>query len=419
MLKFEHKFNPKIGKAAKGVMKSTYNKMEKEKQSSKVGYYNLPQNSSEILKDIREYKKSNKYFKENLVRDIVIVGIGGSSLGTKAIYQLLANQVKTKKKLYFLENVDSIEIAKTLKKINKNKAVFIIVSKSGSTIETSSIFKYVVAKYKISFDIKDNTQRLIVVTDKDSPLSKFATKYNIKQFNIPSNVGGRFSVLSAVGLVPLALIDFDVKGILRGAKEYMDLFFSKKEKKLLEKAYFYSKNMKKLPINALFSYSSLFIYFNQWYVQLWAESLGKLDKMGRNVGLTPVHLIGSVDQHSFLQLIIQGPKNKTVTMLKVDNFKQKTKIPKTKLDYLDKVNYINGYKFDTLLNAQCDATYETLVDKQIASDIIVLDEISPYNVGALIIYYELLVSALGQMLDINAYNQPGVEFSKIKLVKMF
>jgi glucose-6-phosphate isomerase len=419
MLKFEHKFNPKIGKAAKQTIKSAFEGMKNEKDSGKIGYYELPKSGKNILKEFEEYQKNNKHLKNNTVRDIVVVGIGGSSLGTKAVYQFLADQIKTTRRLYFLENVDPVEITRTLKKINKNKAIFIIISKSGSTIETTSIFKYIMAKYKMSFKSKDDIQRLIAITDKNSSLSKLAFKNGIKQFNIPLNVGGRFSVLSAVGIIPLALMNFDVKNVLNGAKEYIDSFFNKNEKKLLEKAYFYTKSAKKFPINVMFSYSSQFIYFNQWYVQLWAESLGKLDKFGNNVGLTPIHLVGSVDQHSFLQLIIQGPKNKTVTILKVDNFKQNIKIPKIELDYLDKVNYINGHKFNTLLNSECEATYDTLADEKIPADAIILDEISAYNIGALISYYELLTSAVGQMLEINTYDQPGVEFGKIKLVKMF
>lgn len=340
-------------------------------------------------------------------------------MGTKAVYELLKDQVKTNKKLYFLENVDPLDITRILKNINRNKALFIVISKSGSTIETTSIFKYIMEKYKFSFKSKEDMKRFIAITDKGSALSMLAEKYEMKQFNIPLNVGGRFSVLSAVGIVPLCLVDFDVKGVLQGAQEYVESFFKKDDKLLLEKACFYSKSAKNFPINVMFTYSTLFNYFNQWYVQLWAESLGKINKFGENVGLTPIHLIGSVDQHSFLQLIIQGPKNKTVTIIKIDDFKKAIKVPKLTLDFLDKVDYINGHKFNELINAECDATYETIVDENIPADCITLDKITPENIGSLILYYELLTSAVGQFLEINTYDQPGVEFGKIKLVKKF
>lgn len=419
MLHFEHKFDAKIGKKAKESIEEVFNAMKKERDSGKIGYYNLPENGFSLLEEVEKYKNKNSLLKENSIRDVVVIGIGGSSLGTKAVYELLKDQVKTNKKLYFLENVDPLDITRILKNINRNKALFIVISKSGSTIETTSIFKYIMEKYKFSFKSKEDMKRFIAITDKGSALSMLAEKYEMKEFNIPLNVGGRFSVLSAVGIVPLCLVDFDVKGVLQGAQEYVESFFKKDDKLLLEKACFYSKSAKNFPINVMFTYSTLFNYFNQWYVQLWAESLGKINKFGENVGLTPIHLIGSVDQHSFLQLIIQGPKNKTVTIIKIDDFKKAIKVPKLTLDFLDKVDYINGHKFNELINAECDATYETIVDENIPADCIALDKITPENIGSLILYYELLTSAVGQFLEINTYDQPGVEFGKIKLVKKF
>ncbi len=419
MLFFEHKFDAKIGKKAKQKIDEVFKAMKKERSSGKIGYYNLPENGFDLVDKVEEYKKKNSLLNDGSIRDVVVIGIGGSSLGTKAVYDLLRDQVKTKKRLYFLENVDPLDITRTLKKIDKNKAIFIVISKSGSTIETTSIFKYIIERYKLSFKNKEDKKRFIAITDKGSSLSMLADKNEIKQFNIPLNVGGRFSVLSAVGIVPLCLVDFDVKSLLKGAKDYVDSFFDKKENMLLEKAFFYSKSAKNFPINVMFTYSTLFTYFNQWYVQLWAESLGKIDKLGNSVGLTPIHLVGSVDQHSFLQLIIQGPKNKTVTIIKIDDFKKPIKIPKISLDYLDKVDYINGHKFNKLINEECNATYETIIDENIPADSIVLDKITPNNIGALILYYELLTSAVGQFLEINTYDQPGVEFGKIKLVKKF
>ncbi|RXJ69633.1 glucose-6-phosphate isomerase [Halarcobacter ebronensis] len=419
MLDFEHKFDAKIGKKAKESIKKSFSALQKERSSGKIGYYNLPENGFSLLEEVEKYKKTNEYLKENLIKDIVVIGIGGSSLGTKAVYELLKDQTKTDKKLYFLENVDPLDITRTLKKINKNRAMFIVISKSGSTIETTSIFKYIMEKYKLSFKSKSDMQRVVAITDNGSALSMLAEKNSIKQFNIPLNVGGRFSVLSAVGIVPLALANFDVNSLLKGAMAYVNSFFEGKENRLLEKAYFYSKVAKQYPINVMFTYSTLFTYFNQWYVQLWAESLGKIDKIGNSVGLTPIHLIGSVDQHSFLQLIIQGPKNKTVTVIKIEDFKKPIKVPKMNLDFLDKVDYINGHKFNTLLNAECDATYETIIDENIPADCITLDKITPENIGSLILYYELLTSAVGQFFEINTYDQPGVEFGKVKLVKKF
>ncbi len=419
MVYFEHRFEAKIGKVAREVIKKTFRSLEKERDSDKIGYYDLPKNSSKLLKSLEEYNNDNNYLKKDLIRDVVVIGIGGSSLGTKAVFEFLKHNTKTKRKLYFLENVDPIYITETLKKIDKNKALFLVVSKSGTTIETTSIFKYILKKYKFDLNKKSDSQRFVAITDKGSALAEFSNKYSIKQFNIPNNVGGRFSVLSAVGIVPLYLMNIDVKSLLKASEDFVESFFKKEQNSILEKAFFYTKIAKKYPINVLFSYSSSFTYFNQWYVQLWAESLGKNDILGNSVGLTPVHLVGSVDQHSFLQLIIQGPKDKTVTVLKVEDFENKSKIPNIQLDFLDSTNYINGQTFSKLINEECNATFETIVENDIPADLITLDKISASNMGVLISYYELLTSAVGQMLEINTYDQPGVEFGKKKLVKKF
>lgn len=418
MLKFERRFDPKIGKRSKEFINDSFKKLVKEKNSKKVGYYTLPDTTDKLIKNINNYISENKELENGIIKDVVVIGIGGSSLGTKAIDAILEHKKTSAINIHFLENGDPICIDKILKNIKKESTIFIIISKSGTTIETTSIFKYVLSKYDIKLDSKDS-KKLIAITDEDSPLWNFAKKYDIAKFCIPANVGGRFSVLSAVGLVPLAILGYDIKKIIKGAKEFEDEFFNKKHMHLLEKAHFYYKQGKNKPINVLFSYSSQFDYFNQWYVQLWGESLGKFDKTHKKVGLTPVGLVGSVDQHSFLQLVMQGPEDKTLTFIKVDDFENNKKIPDIKLDYLSGVNYINGHTFNELINAQCMATMESVSEAGIPADIITVNKLSEENLGALIYYYELLTSCVGIMLDINTYDQPGVEFGKKKLVKKF
>lgn len=169
----------------------------------------------------------------------------------------------------------------------------------------------------------------------------------------------------------------------------------------------------------LFSYGNFFEDFTKWFIQLWAESLGKIDKDGHSVGLTPVAHIGSIDQHSFLQLIIQGPKDKTVTFIKVKNFENDLKIPNISLKYLEKTNYVNAYSFNDLINAECDATKESMVDRGIPVDMIILEKIDENSIGQLIMYFELLTSYAGVLFGVNTYNQPGVEFGKRILKEKF
>lgn len=417
MIQFKQNFKQELGKKEKQRIEEVFHTLEEEKNSGRVGYYKLYETSKTILKEIKEYKKNIKALKNKKIKNIVVIGIGGSSLGTKAVYELLKLKQKSSIDITFLENVDPLDIASKTKNLKKTDSIFIIISKSGSTIETTSIFKYILEKFKL--DLKKDNNKIIAITDKDSSLSKLAFKNNIPQFNIPLNVGGRFSVLSAVGVVPLTLAGYKVEKILEGSQDFIESFFNKNENHILEKGYFYFKNKEKYCINTLFSYCTYFSYFNDWYVQLWGESLGKIDSCNKKVGLTPVGLVGSIDQHSFLQLIIQGVENKTVSFIQIKDFEKELQIPNMNLDFLEKTNYINGHSFDTLLNAECNATIESLIDEKIPTDLILLDKLSEKNIGILLSYYELLTSCVGAFLDINTYDQPGVEFGKKKLVKRF
>ena len=348
-------------------------------------------------------------------KQIVIVGIGGSSLGTYAIYQFLKMKYNFSKELIFLESTDPILLLERVSKIDMDNALFIVISKSGTTVETVSIFKYLLSNKELS---KDD---FIFITDNDSPLENFANHYNLRVFNIPKSVGGRFSVLSAVGLLPLAILGCDIKKLLLVAAKIRDSFFLKKEfyELLLKKASFYAKQSNHYNINCIFSYSEIFRGFNDWYVQLWGESLGKRQNHSRlNVGLTPVGLIGPTDQHSFLQLIVEGKRDKSVTFIKIKDFENHLEIPKTKLKYLEKLDGINGVKFCELINMQADSIIESLLAlNEIPVDVLVLEKVDEENIGKLIFYYELLTSLTGSMLDVNVYNQPGVEEGKTILKK--
>ena len=225
-------------------------------------------------------------------------------------------------------------------------------------------------------------------------------------------MGGRFSILSAVGIVPLTLAGYDTKALLNGAGAFLDRLFAGGEKHLLEKACYYYENAQALSINVLFSYANELENLTKWYVQLWGESLGKIDSTGKSVGMTPIGLIGAVDQHSFLQLVIEGPKDKTVTFINIDDFENDLTIPDVSLRHIEKTDFINGKTFNELINAQCDATRQSLRDSGVPTDGITISKINEENIGAMIIYYELLTSLAGSMLKINTYDQPGVELGK-------
>jgi len=376
-----------------------------DRESENIGYYKLPeQNIDEILTFVDNFDAS--------IENIVVLGIGGSSLGSKAIYEFLKPMEEPKRKLFFFESTDPLNIVDTLKKLDIDKTHFLIISKSGGTVETISIFKYIFAP-------NQDKNKYTFITDIGSNLDKFAQDLGSKCFYLPDNVGGRFSVLSVVGLLPLALCGVNIKELLRGAGEVSDAYFKSGQltETFLNKAIFYAQNHEKYNINCLFAYSETLQYFTEWYVQLWGESLGKKEiKTDENTGLTPIGLIGPKDQHSFLQLIMEGKRDKSVTFIKLKEFEHEMYIPAITLKHLEALDTLNNIAFHELINMQCDSVIEALKEeKDIPLDEIIIPNVSASSIGALMYYYELLTSLVGVLLGVNTYDQPGVEAGKIIL----
>jgi len=409
MLKFNSSYINQTENDNKTIIQNAFNRLKEERDSKRIGYYTLPRDS---ISDINRIEEMN--FDD--IKQVVVMGIGGSSLGTKAIESILQPYTKNAKEMLFLENSDPITLLETMDRIDKDRAIFFIISKSGSTIETTSTLKTLIKHFDIDLDGEDN-QKLFVITDKNSVLSNFAKYHKLNEFNIPDNVGGRFSVLSAVGIVPLTVAGYDTKAILDGADNFIKSFFDNKENHILEKACYLYKNSTNKPITVLFSYADRLENLTKWFVQLWGESLGKIDKDGNRVGLTPIGLTGAVDQHSFLQLIIEGPKDKIITFITIEDFERDLDIPNISLKGIEKTDFINRTSFNTLINAQADATKQSIMESGIDTDSIKIDKITPENIGLLLAYYEVLTSLVGAMLNIDTYNQPGVELGKVILYK--
>jgi len=367
-----------------------------------IGYYALPELDT---KEIESFKIEKKF------TTIAVIGIGGSSLGAKAVYSFLEPVRELQRELVFFESTDPINIAHLEKRLDIKNTFFIITSKSGTTIETIALFKY--------FFNKASREQFCFITDKDSKLESFAKTIEAKVFYIPTNVGGRFSVLSSVGLVPLHLVGIDIKALLQGAKRIKNSFFNDGYMKdtMLKKAIFIAKNYREYNNNVLFAYAENLKYFTEWYIQLWGESLGKRQKDSLlNVGFTPIGLIGPKDQHSFLQLIMEGVRDKTVTFIKIKNFEQNLTIPKISFKNLENLDIINQLKFSHLINMQEESVKEALLEqKDIPVDEIIIEEVNEISIGSLLFYFELLTSLVGRAIDVNTYNQSGVELGKIIL----
>ena len=389
-----------------------------QEETKSVGYYNLPNQDTHYIDDYLE--RLDKQQGLELLTDIVVVGIGGSSLGTKAIYHFLKPVRQLQRKLHFIDSTDPIALNNLQRDVNfaSRSTHFLIISKSGNTIETIAAYKYILGVINgSSVDYCPFT----FITDKNSPLEKHAKEVGALVVNIQDNVGGRFSVLSSVGTIPLILAGIWVDRVLQGANSIKNSFFDNGyiQDVLLQKATFYAKNVRNYPINSVFSYTESLRYFNQWYVQLWGESLGKKQRNSAfNIGLTPVGLTGPKDQHSFLQLIIDGTRDKTITFIKLENFEVSSPIPNITLKHLEDSDIINNVEFSTLINLQADSIIESLKKVQrIPLDEISIKQQDEFSIGQLIYYYELLTSLVGDLLNINTYDQPGVESGKQILMK--
>ncbi len=394
-------FNTTLGEKAKHA----FNALQKEKES--IGYYALPEQDISHITAYCETIPSS-------IESIAVIGIGGSSLGAKAVYEFLKPVENLRRKLYFFESTDPINIKSLLSQIDLEKTHFLVISKSGTTVETFAIYKYILS-------LQANASCYTFITDPGSALEKYAKSVQAQILHLPDNVGGRFSVLSVVGLVPLALCGIDIKALLAGASKIKNSFFEDGylHDILLKKSLFYAKNHAQYHINCLFAYSESLKYFCEWYVQLWGESLGKKQRSSAfHVGLTPIGLIGPKDQHSFLQLIMEGTRDKSVTFIQIEDFEDEIKIPNTTLAHLESLDTLNNLPFSQLINMQCNSVMEALkVEENIPLDSITIPKIDAENIGSLIFYYELLTSLVGELIDVNTYDQPGVEAAKIILKK--
>ena len=366
-----------------------------------IGYYSLP------YKDTSKIEQYTKTIKQKY---IIVIGTGGSSLGSKAVYDFLLPSKQFKKKLFFLETIDPLQINHLVKEIDLNDCHFVIISKSGNTIETITLTKF------ISGLVSINSDNATVITEKNSNLDKFANDNNLTVFHIDKSIGGRFSVFSEVGLVPLSMVGIEIVNLLNGCKRVHESFFNQKGfyDHIMDKARFLVENKNRFNINVIFSYSSSLESFNKWYIQLWAESLGKKNVNNTRQAITPIGLIGPIDQHSFLQLIIDGVRDKTITFIKIANLNNESSLPNRNqmFDSLD-MDYLDGMRLDEMLSLQADSTIKSIEQQlDIPCDVVTISNVDEYNIAKLMYLNQLTVSVIGAYLQINTYDQPGVELGK-------
>ncbi len=339
---------------------------------------------------IREFQKYKKF------KLIVIVGMGGSILGSEAIYEFL--QHKIKKDVIFLNNLNENEILKIKKNKNLKKGLFIFISKSGNTLETLSNINLL---NKINFDNKNT----IVVTEKkkENALKLFAEKRKIPLIEHKKYIGGRFSVLSEVGMLPAFLMGLNFKKISQGSL----ISFQKIKKNLLLSS---ANQLKKIflskKVNSIifFNYSPQLNSFTYWCQQLLAESLGKNGK-----GLTPVVSTAPKDHHSLLQLYLDGPKDKVFYVI---SSKCKNNINIKKNLFFKKYKFLKNKKLEKIILSQKNAFISVLKQKKIPYREIQINTFSEETLGELFSFFIIETFLIAKLINVNPFNQPSVESVK-------
>ncbi|MBI2796774.1 MAG: glucose-6-phosphate isomerase [Gemmatimonadetes bacterium] len=384
-----------------------------------LGFLDLPANAA-LLRQVTDFAdaRGSRY------RDVVVLGIGGSALGPIAMRTALRapgwNALPDGSRdgwprLHVLDNVDPRTIAALLDTLDLRQALFIVTSKSGGTAETMSQF-LVVHEQLARVHGSRMTDHLAFVTDPEKgALRAIARREGIPAFDVPSNVGGRFSVLSPVGTLPAALVGIDVAQLLAGAGD-MALRCAGGELRTNPAGVFavlqwLADTRHGLKVQVLMPYRDALRDMAAWFVQLWAESLGKRRPDGTHVGPTPLPALGATDQHSQVQLFMEGPPDKTVVFLAAGRGEGDVTIPRAYGDIAE-LAYLGGHTLGELLDAERCATAGALARAGRPNATITLDAIDPWHVGALMMLFEIATIYAGDLYGVNPLDQPGVELGK-------
>jgi len=378
---------------------------------AKESFINLPFDE-DILKEVK--KVVSEKTDDNL-KYILVIGIGGSNLGAKAVYDALHGHFDLLNPARFPKIIFSdTNNPKTLSNLKNflntaikdpSEIIVNIISKSGNTIETVANAEFIVNILSEKFT--DISNRIVVTTGKDSVLWKKSEEKGITLLSIPENIGGRYSVFSAIGLFPMALVGVDIEEFLRGARKMRDICISEnisENPAMLSALSLFSNYENGKTTNDNFFFNGELESLGKWYRQLMGESIGKDSK-----GINPTVSIGSTDLHSVGQLYLGGPKDKIISFIK-SNKTEDVSISTNLFPGL--VDGIDGKSPDDVLNAIFEGVKATYIKKGISFMELILDDISPRSIGEFMQFKMIEMVYLGALLEINVFNQPDVEAYK-------
>lgn len=359
-------------------------------------------------------------------QDFLLIGIGGSTWGTIAIQAALCHGWWNERdelrggrpRFHVLDNSDPDALAEALACLEPARTLVNVVSKSGTTAETAANFM-AVAQWLQSAMGSAWREHLVLTTDAGQGLlQRIAAEEGLAVLDIPPRTGGRFSLLSNVGLFPAAVLGLDTEALLAGA-EALTLDAARAplaENRVLQAsaaAWLWFQRLGS--VHVLMPYARRLRYVANWYVQLWGESLGKrLDRQGRTVhaGSTPLGALGAADQHSLLQLFMEGPADKLVSFIRLERFQQPCIVPPA-LGGHEEIAYLGGHDLAELINAEQESTAEALREAGRGSRTLSLPQLDAYWLGQLFQFFMLETFVNGELLDVNTFDQPGVEAGKL------
>jgi glucose-6-phosphate isomerase len=368
------------------------------------------------LPKTREYAEASARvageIRDSGATDFIHAGIGGSALGPMAVhkalshpfYNALSGDARGGPRIHFAENTDPATLSAILDLADPETTWANVVTKSGSTAETMANFLV------IRSVLGDFRERTVVTTDPDEGfLKQIAEREGLEMLPIPADVGGRFSVLTPVGLLPAAVVGLDIDALLSGAAQCVDEVNSQgaEHPAVLGAAMHYLMDTARgRNIRVMMTYADALERLAAWFVQLWAESLGKDGK-----GSTPHGAVGTTDQHSQVQLYMEGPQDKVIEIVEVEDHQRDLEIPGAYED-LEGVGYLGGHTMAELLNVECDATRRALTEAGHPNSTIKLGALDEENLGYVLQALEVQTAITGTLYGVNAFNQPGVEAGK-------
>jgi glucose-6-phosphate isomerase len=393
-----------------------------KRDRDELPFLDLPgQDVKELLDAAKKMRKRCDHF--------VVLGIGGSALGNitmqEALHHPYYNELsKTGRKraprVYVLDNVDPDRLAGLLDILDLKKTCFNVITKSGGTAETMANFLVCQEAVINAVGREGHADHIVVTTDKTKGnLKRLADKEGYQTFVIPEGVGGRFSVLTPVGLLSAAVSGINIRELLAGAS-----FMERRCRKakiwenpayLNAALHFVLDTKRGKHISVMMPYVHALRGFADWYRQLWAESLGKRNSLdGREVyaGQTPVDALGTTDQHSQIQLYVEGPNDKVITFIGVENYRNQIEIPKS-YEEMEGISYLGGHTLQGLIQAELQGTAYALTQNHRPNLTLTLRELNPFTLGQIFMMYEIQTVFSGGLYRINPLDQPGVEAGKI------